>query len=203
MIYVITPPNKLPDTKQLLAVCRHPLVTMLQIRLKNADNNQIKQAVNLIKSICHDNGVLCILNDNPSLATELSCDGAHVGENDMPVAKAREIMGYQAIIGASCYNSLNLAKQAQRDGASYVAFGAVYPTTTKETKTSAPLTLFSDWARDLPSVAIGGISMDNVLNVKRSGANLIAMCSGIWDDYIYALKKMDKILINMENKNGN
>jgi thiamine-phosphate pyrophosphorylase len=198
MIYVLSSPDGLPPLDDLAKVCGHPAVTGFQIRLKGASSVTMTQAVTAVQPLCRGQNVALILNDDPLLAKALGCDGVHVGEDDMPVAKARSAMGPGAIIGASCYDDITLAIQAKDEGASYVAFGAVYPTTTKQAKTRAPLSLFGSWKKTplpLPSVAIGGISLDTVPQILDAGATGVALCRGIWSDVTGALRQMD-ILMN-------
>ncbi|MFM7631634.1 MAG: thiamine phosphate synthase [Alphaproteobacteria bacterium] len=198
MIYVLSPPDILPPLRDMAMVCSHPAVTAFQIRLKSATDVTIAQAVGAVQPLCRAHQVALILNDNPVLARRLGCDGVHVGAEDTPVATARAQMPTGAIIGASCYNDIALAVRAKADGASYVAFGALYPSPTKQAKTGATLDLFTQWhqgpADPLPSVAIGGIQLSGAAEILNAGASGVALCSGIWDDVGAALQQMDHLL---------
>lgn len=200
MIYVLSPPDALPPFDKVIRVCNHPIVTAFQVRLKGASPSTMAQAVRAVQTLCRGQNVALILNDDPLLARALRCDGVHVGEDDTSVALARSQMGPGALIGASCYDDLTLAMRAKEEGASYVAFGSVYPTTTKQAKTRAPLSVFQAWqgpqknAPPLPSVGIGGISLDTVPQVLDAGATAVALCSGIWSDVDKALGQMDVLM---------
>lgn len=198
MIYVLSPPDILPPLRDMAMVCSHPAVTAFQIRLKSATDVTIAQAVGAVQPLCRAHQVALILNDNPVLARRLGCDGVHVGAEDAPVATARAQMPTGAIVGASCYNDIALAVRAKADGASYVAFGALYPSPTKQAKTRATLDLFTQWhqgpADPLPSVAIGGIQLSGAAEILNAGASAVALCSGIWEDVGAALQQMDHLL---------
>jgi len=123
-----------------------------------------------------------ILNDRPDLAARLGCDGVHVGQEDMPLAQARKIMGADAMIGVTCHDSLHLAMEAAEGGADYVAFGAFYPTTTKEALTRADPELLTGWQADMviPCVAIGGITVETAAGLAAAGADFLAVSAGVW-----------------------
>jgi thiamine-phosphate pyrophosphorylase len=199
MIYVLSPPDVLPPLRDIAMICGHPAVTAFQIRLKSAPQLTIAQAVRAVQPLCLAHQVALILNDDPALASSLGCDGVHLGSEDTPVATARAQMPPGAIIGASCYNDIALALRAREDGASYVAFGAVYPSITKQAKTRASLGLFGVWNdlqahAPLPSVAIGGIQLSAVPEILSAGARAVALCSGIWHDVGAALQQMDGLI---------
>jgi thiamine-phosphate pyrophosphorylase len=199
MIYVLSPPDALPPLQDVAIICSHPAVTAFQMRLKSANTVTIAQAVHAVQPLCRGQKVPLILNDDPFLANSLGCDGVHLGEDDMPVATARAQVPAGFVIGASCYNDLALAVRAKDDGASYVAFGAVYPSTTKQAKTRAPLSLFGAWQdlqahAPLPSVAIGGIQLSAVPEILSAGSSAVALCRGIWDDVGGALRQMDDLI---------
>eukprot|EP01035_Chromulina_nebulosa_P040436 gene40436-54684_t len=134
-LYLITPP-RLDDLAAYGRTLAHALdagdVAALQIRLKGAPDDIIAAAVDVLTPIAQARGVAVILNDRPDLAARLGCDGVHVGQSDASLAEARKIMGAQAMIGVTCHDSLHLAMEAAEGGADYVAFGAFFPTTTKE-----------------------------------------------------------------------
>jgi thiamine-phosphate pyrophosphorylase len=199
MIYVLSPSDVLPPLRDMDSIFSHPAVTAFQIRLKSAPQSTIAQAVHAVQPLCRAHQVTLILNDDPALAASLGCDGVHLGSEDTPVATARAQMPAGSIIGASCYNDIALAVRAKDDGADYVAFGALYPSSTKQAKTRATLDLFGEWNHlqahpPLPSVAIGGIQLSAVPDILGAGACAVALCSGIWNDVGAALRQMDRLM---------
>jgi thiamine-phosphate pyrophosphorylase len=126
--------------------------------------------------------VAVILNDRPDLAAALGCDGVHVGQGDAPVAQARRLMGPHAMIGATCHDSRHLAMEAAEAGADYVAFGAFFPTATKETTHRPDPEILTIWQEtmEVPCVAIGGITPDNAGDLARAGADFVAVSAAVW-----------------------
>ncbi len=182
-LYLLTPPA-LPagfDT-MLKAALDAGEVAALQLRLKNVSDDEVRRAVDLVRPIAQSRGVALILNDRPDLAVATGCDGAHVGAEDTPVGEARKMLGAQMQLGVSCYHSRDLALQAGEAGADYVAFGAFFPSTTKETGHSADFDLLSWWSElmELPVVAIGGITAENCAPLVRAGANFLAVTAAVW-----------------------
>lgn len=157
-------------------------VAALQIRIKNASDEVISAAVNALSPIAQARGAAVILNDRPDLAARLGCEGVHVGQEDAPYAEARKLMGPKAMIGVTCHDSRHLAMEAAEAGADYVAFGAFFPTTTKEAKTRAELEILEVWQEvmQIPCVAIGGITVENCRPLVAAGADFIAVCAGVW-----------------------
>lgn len=162
-------------------------VACLQLRLKTGDGpaeeSVIRKAVERLRPICHNHDVALILNDDPALAAELDCDGVHVGQEDTPYAEARGIVGPDAIVGVTCHNSRHLAMSAAEQGADYVAFGAFFPTGTKQARTQADIELLSWWAElmEVPVVAIGGITVENCRPLVEAGADFLAVVGGVWN----------------------
>ena len=128
-------------------------------------------------------GVAFIVNDRPDLAKKLGADGVHVGQEDASYAEARALLGPNAIVGVTCHDSRHLAIEAAEAGADYVAFGAFYPTATKEAKTRAEPALLTWWQEMMyaPCVAIGGITVANAAPLVEAGADFLAVASGVWD----------------------
>jgi thiamine-phosphate pyrophosphorylase len=157
-------------------------VAAVQLRLKGVGDADVRRAVDRLRPVAQDRGVAFLLNDDPRLAAETGCDGVHVGQEDMPCSEAREIVGKDAIIGVTCHDSRHLAIEAAEDGADYVAFGAFYPTTTKEAKGRPEPEILSWWSEltGVPCVAIGGITPANLAPLVSAGADFIAVCSGVW-----------------------
>jgi len=113
----------------------------------------------------------------------LKADGVHLGENDDNIAEVRRILGEDSIIGSSCYDQLNRAKQAQKEGASYVAFGAMFATSTKPNAPRATLELLREAKSEIqiPIVAIGGITMNNAHDVIETGIDAIAVITSLYE----------------------
>jgi thiamine-phosphate pyrophosphorylase len=123
-----------------------------------------------------------ILNDRPDWAARYGCDGVHVGQDDAPYAEARRTMGGDRIVGVTCHDSRHLAMEAAEAGADYVAFGAFFPTATKDAKTRAELEVLEVWQESMqtPCVAIGGITAANCRPLVAAGADFIAVSAGVW-----------------------
>jgi len=185
-LYLITPPA-IPDLGAFAATLDAALaagdVAALQIRLKPADEAEIRQAVRVLAPVARSHGVAVILNDRLDLAADLGCDGVHVGQSDASVASARRLMGPDAMIGATCHDSRDLAMDAAEAGADYVAFGAFFPTDTKETTHRPGLEVLTIWQEtiEVPCVAIGGITVDNVASLAEAGADFVAVSAGVWN----------------------
>ena len=184
-LYLITPPA-LDDLdafgRDLTAALDGGDVAALQIRLKDASDEAIAAAVAVLAPIARAHDVAVILNDRPDLAARLGCDGVHIGQGDMPFAQARKLMGPSAMIGVTCHDSRHLAMEAAEAGADYVAFGAFFPTTTKDAPTTAEPEILSIWQEtmEVPSVAIGGITADNAADLATAGADFLAVSAGVW-----------------------
>lgn len=181
-LYLITPDD--PDPSQLFARTR-PLLAFascLQLRNKAMDADTLRVAGIALRSACKDAGVPLLVNDDAALAAELGADGVHLGEHDGDIASARRLLGDDAIIGASCYDDIERARRLAAEGASYLAFGAFFPSPTKPNARRASLQLLRDSAHlGLPRVAIGGITPDNAPSLVDAGADLVAVISGVFD----------------------
>ncbi len=167
------------DLKAALDACD---VACVQLRLKDAPDDLVLRAIDILRPIAQEREVAFILNDRPDLAAQSGCDGVHVGQDDTPYREARRIVGADAIVGVTCHDSRHLAMEAGEAGADYVAFGAFFPTTTKEAKTKAETELLAWWAEmmTVPCVAIGGITVDNCRPLVEAGADFLAVCNGVW-----------------------
>lgn len=184
-LYLITPPA-IDD----LAVFGHALaqaldagdVAALQIRLKDQPDEVVAAAVDALSPIAQARGVAVILNDRPDLAARLGCDGVHVGQSDASYAEARRLMGADRMVGVTCHDSRHLAMEAAEAGADYVAFGAFYPTATKQAPTRADPEILTIWQETMqtPCVAIGGVGADNARLLAAAGADFLAVSSGVW-----------------------
>ena len=184
-LYLITPPA-LDDLavfgRDLAAALDGGDVSALQIRLKDVPDAVIVAAVETLAPIARARDVAVILNDRPDLAARLGCDGVHIGQGDMAFAQARKLMGPNAIIGVTCHDSRHLAMEAAEAGADYVAFGAFFPTTTKDAPTTADPEILAIWQEtmEIPCVAIGGITAENAAGLAAAGADFLAVSAGVW-----------------------
>ncbi len=184
-LYLISPPsisaaNFLGPLKEALSGGD---VASFQLRLKDVGDDEIRRATDLLRPIVQAAGTAFILNDRPDLAAELGCDGVHVGQEDASYAEARAVMGKDRIVGVTCHDSRHLAMEAAEAGADYVAFGAFFPTATKEPKNNADIELLRWWAEMMvvPCVAIGGITVANAPALVEAGADFLAVSAGVWD----------------------
>jgi thiamine-phosphate pyrophosphorylase len=184
-LYLITPPKLEP--KSFAETLQRTLgagdVASLQLRLKGVSDDEIRRAVEILMPVAQRADVAFILNDRPDLAYELRCDGVHIGQEDMSYAEARATVGRDCVVGVTCHNSRHLAIEAAEAGADYVAFGAFFPTATKEPKEMAEIDTLQWWAEMMvvPCVAIGGITVDNAKPLVEAGADFLAVSSGAWD----------------------
>ena len=184
-LYLITPP-RLDDLAGFAHVLAETLdagdVAALQIRLKDAPDEVIAAAVEVLGVIARSRGVAVILNDRPDLAARLDCDGVHVGQSDARYAEARRLVGPGRMVGVTCHDSRHLAMEAAEAGADYVAFGAFFPTSTKDAPTRADPEILSIWQETMatPCVAIGGITADNAAGLAAAGADFLAVSAGVW-----------------------
>jgi thiamine-phosphate pyrophosphorylase len=183
-LYLITPPTFVPAgfAKDLAAALEAGPVACLQLRLKDVDDDAIRAAAAAIIPVAHSYGVPVLMNDRPDLAAETGCDGVHVGQSDSPYKAAREILGNDAMIGVTCHDSKHLAMTAAEAGADYVAFGAFFPTNTKEVSHHASPEVLSWWAdiAVVPTVAIGGITAENCAPLVQAKADFLAVISAVW-----------------------
>ena len=157
-------------------------VAAVQLRLKDVAEDALRRAIDELRPVAQSRGVAFLLNDRPDLAVSQGCDGAHVGQTDMNAARARKVLG-GLMLGVTCHNSRHLAMQAAEDGADYVAFGAFYPTTTKEPPALAEVETLRWWAEimEVPCTAIGGISAANCAPLVRAGTDFLAVIGAVWN----------------------
>jgi thiamine-phosphate pyrophosphorylase len=183
-LYLISPPklsaaNFLGPLKEALAGGD---VASFQLRLKGAGDDEIRRAVDMLRPLVQANGTAFILNDRPDLAAELGCDGVHIGQEDASYDDARRALP-KGIVGVTCHDSRHLAMEAGEAGADYIAFGAFFPTKTKEPKTTADIELLRWWSETMvvPCVAIGGITVENAPALIAAGADFLAVSAGVWE----------------------
>lgn len=206
-LYLISPPD-VPEAAAFLALLEQVLatgmVTAVQLRLKRPGEAQsdpgllgalARDAVPLIQSA----GAVAIINDLPDIAVETGADGVHLGQSDMRVKDARARLGPDALIGATCHASRHLAMEAGEAGADYVAFGAFYPTNTKDTEHRPDPDILAWWqdVMEIPCVAIGGIVPENAAPLIRAGVDFLAVSAGVWnhaDGPVAAVKAFGEVI---------
>lgn len=181
-LYAVTDPAL---GERLIAAVAEALeagVRIVQYRDKRGDAPQREMEAIVLRALTRRHDALLIINDDPDLAAAVQADGVHLGRDDTGISEARRLLGPQAVIGASCYDSLELARSAAAAGADYVAFGSVYPSATKPDAVRAPLDLLTAAKQQLgtPVCAIGGIAPTNAGPVLAAGADLLAVVSGIF-----------------------
>ncbi|MBV1835125.1 thiamine phosphate synthase [Novacetimonas pomaceti] len=183
-LYLVTPESLDPHAfaPTLARALDAGPVAAVQLRLKNVSDDAIRRAIDALRPVAHERDVAFILNDRPDLARSTGCDGAHVGMDDMTVEEARRILGDDLQLGVSCYDSRDMAMRAGEGGADYVAFGAFFPSVSKETSVRAGTDLLTWWSgmMELPVVAIGGITPGNCAPLVRAGADFLAVISAVW-----------------------
>lgn len=183
-LYLITPPKL--ELEQFSHALRDALsggdVACVQLRLKEITDDEVLRVGAALKPIVQAADAAFIVNDRPDLAARLDADGVHVGQADASYADARRLMGNERIVGVTCHDSRDLAYDAAAAGADYVAFGAFYPTDTKEPSHWAEAELLNIWQESMetPCVAIGGITIANAEPLVRAGADFLAVSAGVW-----------------------
>jgi thiamine-phosphate pyrophosphorylase len=183
-LYLITPAALEPDAFAgvLAGALDAGDVACVQLRLKDASDDAVRRAVEVLRPVAQSRDVAFLLNDRPDLAAETGCDGVHIGQDDIPYKQARACVGKDAIVGVTCHNSRHLAMVAAEQGADYVAFGAFFPTETKDPKAKADIETLEWWSSmmTVPCVAIGGITPDNCSALVAAGADFLAACASVW-----------------------
>jgi thiamine-phosphate pyrophosphorylase len=183
-LYLISPAS-IDETfvDQLAAALDGGPIAAFQLRLKGQSEDEIARLAGPLQALCAKREVAFIVNDSIALAKRLGADGVHLGQGDGDPAEARRILGPSVQIGVTCHASRHLAMEAGEAGADYVAFGAFFPTTTKETEHRPEAGILSWWSTvfELPCVAIGGITADNARPLVEAGADFLAVSSAVWN----------------------
>ena len=183
-LYLISPPV-IGDgfVQQLAEALDGGKVAAFQLRLKGVDEDAITRAAEPLQKLCADREVAFIINDSVALAQRLGADGVHLGQGDGDPRDARKILGPKVQIGVTCHDSRHLAMEAGEAGADYVAFGAFYPTTTKDTHHRPEPSILGWWTTlfELPCVAVGGITADNAAPLVEAGADFLAVSGAVWN----------------------
>jgi len=184
-LYLITPPAI--DLKRFPSLMAEALdagdVGAVQLRLKDLEDDALKRAIDALRPVVQSRGVALLMNDRPDLAVKHGCDGAHVGQQDTPATTARKILGPDLTLGVTCHDSRDLAMTAGDETADYVAFGAFFPTTTKDAKFRATPDILEWWSEmmEIPCVAIGGITAENCPPLVQAGADFLAVVGAVWN----------------------
>jgi len=197
-LYAITDPNLIADNELYDKVSQaiEGGIAILQYRNKTAEHEIQYQQAKMLSTLCKTKNVIFIINDNIQLAKQVCADGVHLGKTDQQIHLAREQLGETAIIGISCYNDLNRAIDAQKEGASYVAFGRFFPSKTKPKAIQADLNLLSQATKKLsiPIIAIGGINDTNIHKVITYNIESVAIINAIFaqKDVKKAVQQLNK-----------
>lgn len=183
-LYAITDALLIPDHRLLEAVEQALLggAQLIQYRDKSDDAARRLAQAQQLNALCQRYQIPLLINDDVELAAAAGAAGVHLGKDDPPLAAARARLGETALIGVSCYNQLDLALAAERAGADYVAFGAVFPSPTKPTEIRASIALLREAHAALrtPIVAIGGVTPDNAPLLLDVGVDALAVVSGVF-----------------------
>ena len=184
-LYLVTP--NWNDTERLLAATEAALrggAALVQYRQKNAASDlRLEQATALL-ALCRRHGRPLVINDHVDLCMRIDADGVHLGARDATLAQARRALGKAAIVGASCYGDLALARAAQAAGASYAAFGGFYPSLVKQYDFVTSPTLLGTARADitLPLAVIGGMTPENAAPLVARGADMVAAITAVYSD---------------------
>jgi thiamine-phosphate pyrophosphorylase len=179
-LYVITDGPR-PDLLEAVQLALAGGARLVQYRDKTTDSARRHAEAATLLALCREHSVPLVINDDIALAHAIGADGVHLGETDGGIADARNMLGDDAIIGVSCYDSLERAQEAARQGAGYVAFGAFFASPTKPFARRASIDLLRHSASlGVPRVAIGGITPDNGADLVAAGADYLAVISAVF-----------------------
>ncbi len=201
-LYLISPLETGGDFPELLqSALEAGPVAAFQFRVKDIDSKEAARLAEPLKAICDAHDVAFIVNDDVALAKDIGADGVHLGQGDDDLTDARAELGDQAQIGITCHDSRHLAMEAGEGGANYVAFGAFFPTQTKETHHRPEVDILKWWSAimEIPCVAIGGITPDNCRVLVDAGADFLAVSGSVWNDPhspAHAVKRFSEILVD-------
>ena len=176
----------------------------IQLREKTISDSNFISLAGEVRDITTKRGSLLIINDRVHVAREINADGVHLGQQDMSVLEARGIIGNEKIIGVSTHSIIQ-ARQAQQDGADYIAIGPIYPTRTKDYEPSIGIEVIQEILGivNIPIIAIGAITLENMDEVLKAGASRVAVCSAIIGSKdIYSSTKQFKEKLNQEQTHG-
>lgn len=186
-LYAITDSTLMPNLSTLCHRTEKALaagVSWLQYRDKSDDQSKRLKEACALKALCEQYRATFIINDDVKLAKDVGANGVHLGQGDGDIQAARKSLGAEAVIGSTCHDSILLAEQAIEQGASYVAFGRFFPSSTKPSAKPASLSLLQAAKAKLPCpvVAIGGITPRNAIELLEAGAHTLAVCHSLFAD---------------------
>lgn len=203
-LYLVTP--DWDDTEKLIEVTEQALqsgAALLQYRHKTADAQLRKKQARALHDLCRRYQRPFIINDHVELCLELDADGVHVGGMDAPIAQVRNAIGPDKIVGATCYGDLQLARSAEKQGASYIAFGGFYPSRVKKYPVTTPHTMVTQAKSEiaLPIVVIGGMTLGNCPPLISAGADMVAVISSVYfaDDPKLAAREFNELFLNIRS----
>jgi len=183
-VYGITSDTDLPEAEllQKLDAVLASGISLLQFRSKSTAQEEKLRLAERVKQYCDKYSVPLLINDDCELCLQINAAGVHLGQSDTALVTARRLLGDQAIIGITCHDSIAKAKQAQQDGADYVAFGRFFASKTKPNAPPADLAVLSEAKKQLniPIVAIGGINQENGDRALAAGANMLAVIDALF-----------------------
>lgn len=205
-LYLISPSDvsgSFAERLERAIVAGKGIVTAFQFRVKDIDQHEAARLAEPLQAICAEHEVAFVVNDDVSLAKRLKADGVHLGQDDGDPREARETLGREVQIGVTCHASRHLAMEAGEAGADYVAFGAFFPSTTKDKgDAERPDTeLLAWWSKvfEIPCVAIGGVTPDNCAPLVAAGADFLAVCGAVWNaDEVAVVEAFAKVLAETE-----
>jgi len=198
-LYAITDPELMGDNLIHKAQCAiEGGINILQYRNKTAPLEQQESEANALSALCKKNNVLFIINDNVELAIKVNADGVHLGQKDADIKQARQQLGKNKIIGITCHNKIELAQQAQKHGADYVAFGRFFTSLSKPSAPAADISIIKEAKKsiNIPIVAIGGITHQFAPSLLNEGADILAVIQGLFgqEDILDSTQKFVKII---------
>lgn len=179
-LYVITDEYLTPD-ETVYSYVEDALIagaSIVQYRNKTKSDEEVEEVCRILQSLCRSHNVPFIIDDRPHLAAKIGADGLHIGKDDMSIEEARKIFS-KGIIGVSCYGSIRKAREAQQEGADYVAFGSFFASPTKPHSGVISLNVLhkAKEAVDIPICAIGGISQTNIGQIAATQTDIISVVS--------------------------
>ncbi len=201
-LYLISPldvSGGFPQRLERALIAGEGLVTAFQFRVKDLDQHDAARLAEPLQEICATHDVAFIVNDDVALAKRLKADGVHLGQDDGDPKEVREELGHEAQIGVTCHASKHLAMEAGEAGADYIAFGAFFPSTTKDKGDAERPTLemIEFWVElfEIPLVAVGGITSANCAPLVAAGADFLAVSGGVWNgDEVAAIEAFRAVI---------
>ncbi|MBT8349366.1 MAG: thiamine phosphate synthase [Sulfurovum sp.] len=183
-LYVITDEHLTPDENvhSYIEDALKAGASIVQYRNKTKSDDEVEEVCRALQALCSQHNVPFIIDDRPHLATKIQADGIHIGKDDMPIQEARKIFP-KGIIGVSCYGSMRKAREAEEEGADYVAFGSFFPSPTKPHSGVVSLNVIqkAKEAVTIPICAIGGISQTNIGEIASTNVDMISVVSAAFE----------------------